>query len=147
MHKVLWVVLANLLLSFTCTAQGGFDGFWQSIDDGSGEVTAIWRIETRNNELIGEIVDYPDAKATDVCKKCTGKLSAFLNKPIKGTTWMRFNQFEDETWNEGFIIDSEKGKKYTAKVWLEGEDLKLRGYVGFFYRTQTWVRIDAPQMP
>jgi uncharacterized protein (DUF2147 family) len=147
MHKVVLSLSVSLLLSFACAAEEGFDGFWQSIDDDSGEVTAIWRIETKGQRLIGEIVDYPDAKASDICKKCTGKLSDFLDKPIKGTPWMQFNQLDDGRWEDGFIIDSEKGKKYTAKVWLEGQDLKLRGYVGLFYRTQTWLRTDTAQLP
>jgi uncharacterized protein (DUF2147 family) len=146
MLKAVVIFWVSLALSFTCSAQGGFDGFWQSIDDESGEVTAIWQIETQGNELIGKIVDYPNAKASDVCKKCTGKLSVFLDKPIKGTAWMQFSQFDDGIWEEGFIIDSEKGKKYTAKIWLDGDDLKLRGYVGFFYRTQTWLRADTAQL-
>jgi uncharacterized protein (DUF2147 family) len=37
------------------------------------------------------------------------------------------------------ILDPEDGKAYKAEVWAEGGKLKVRGYVGFLYRTQTWV--------
>jgi uncharacterized protein (DUF2147 family) len=29
---------------------------------------------------------------------------------------------------------------YDCKLWLEGDVLKVRGYVAFFFRTQTWRR-------
>ena len=38
----------------------------------------------------------------------------------------------------GQILDLNKGKVYDCKMWLEDGTLKVRGYLGFFYRTQTW---------
>jgi uncharacterized protein (DUF2147 family) len=38
------------------------------------------------------------------------------------------------------ILDPEDGKVYKAEIWTEDGKLKVRGYVGFFYRTQTWLR-------
>ncbi|HCZ37305.1 MAG TPA: DUF2147 domain-containing protein, partial [Cytophagales bacterium] len=35
--------------------------------------------------------------------------------------------------------DPNNGKIYRCKVWLEGNNLKLRGYLGPFFRTQTWL--------
>ena len=32
------------------------------------------------------------------------------------------------------------GKVYKAEVWTEDGKLKVRGYLGPFYRTQTWVK-------
>jgi len=37
-------------------------------------------------------------------------------------------------------MDPETGKVYDCKIWLENGQLKVRGYVAFFYRTQTWLR-------
>ena len=46
------------------------------------------------------------------------------------------------TYSGGTILDPKKGKVYTCKLWTEGEDkLKVRGYVGPIYRTQTWHRV------
>ena len=48
---------------------------------------------------------------------------------------------DDDEWGDGEILDPNNGKIYDCKIWLEGNDiLKVRGYVGFFYRTQTWKR-------
>ena len=49
---------------------------------------------------------------------------------------------DDDEWDDGEILDPNNGKIYDCKIWLEGNDiLKVRGYVGFFYRTQTWKRV------
>lgn len=31
-------------------------------------------------------------------------------------------------------------KIYKGEVWVEGGKLKVRGYLAFFYRMQTWIR-------
>jgi hypothetical protein len=44
----------------------------------------------------------------------------------------------------GWILDPENGKEYSRALWREGSDrLRLRGYRGPFYRTQTWRRPKA----
>jgi uncharacterized protein (DUF2147 family) len=46
---------------------------------------------------------------------------------------------DDDEFAGGTIIDPNNGKIYRCKVWLEGNNLKLRGYLGPFFRTQTWL--------
>ncbi len=45
-------------------------------------------------------------------------------------------------WGGGKIYDPEKGKTYKCKAWMEGEELKFRGFIGFSLlgRTTTWTR-------
>ena len=43
---------------------------------------------------------------------------------------------------EGSILDPKNGKIYKCKMWIENNDLKLRGYWGPFYRTQTWKKTE-----
>lgn len=38
----------------------------------------------------------------------------------------------------GRILDPDNGKTYSCKIWREGDTLKVRGYVAFFFKTQTW---------
>ena len=40
----------------------------------------------------------------------------------------------------GTILDPADGKIYKAEVWVEDGKLKVRGYLGVFYKTQTWVK-------
>lgn len=43
-------------------------------------------------------------------------------------------------WEGGKIYNPKNGKIYKCSIWLEGEQLKVRGYIGVFYETQTWKR-------
>ena len=40
------------------------------------------------------------------------------------------------------ILDPENGKTYDCEIWLENDKLKVRGYIAFFYRTQTWEKVN-----
>lgn len=40
--------------------------------------------------------------------------------------------------HKGYVVDPEKGKTYTAKLWKQGENLILRGEVLIFGRNVTW---------
>ena len=48
------------------------------------------------------------------------------------------------TWGGGKILDPENGKEYTVKMMPKdgGKKLLVRGYIGPFYRTQTWLRVQ-----
>ena len=38
------------------------------------------------------------------------------------------------------IYNPKNGKTYKCSIWLDGNNLKVRGYVAMFYETQTWTR-------
>jgi uncharacterized protein (DUF2147 family) len=41
----------------------------------------------------------------------------------------------------GTIMDPDNGKTYKCKLWLKSDVLTVRGYIGFFHRTQQWFRV------
>ncbi len=43
-----------------------------------------------------------------------------------------------DKWEGGRIYNPKNGKNYKCSIWLEGNQLKVRGYIGFLYETQTW---------
>lgn len=45
-----------------------------------------------------------------------------------------------EKWEGGKIYNPKNGKTYKCSIWLEGNKLKVRGYVAMFHETQTWTR-------
>ena len=53
---------------------------------------------------------------------------------------------KNDKWASGEIMDPENGKIYGCSMWLDKEDpdgntLKVRGWLAFLYRTQTWYRV------
>jgi uncharacterized protein (DUF2147 family) len=49
---------------------------------------------------------------------------------------------EGDRFKGGTILDPEDGKVYKAELWIEDGKLKVRGYLGPFFKTQTWVKSE-----
>ena len=50
---------------------------------------------------------------------------------------------ESNRYASGKILDPKKGKEYGCTMWLTDKNtLKVRGWWGMLYRTQTWYRVD-----
>ena len=138
--SVLFYVL--LILVTPASAESSIEGYWKSIDEQTSKASGYWKLEVKDNRLLGYLVNYPDMKPDNTCNVCTGKLEEFYEKPIQGTAWINLRKNKDGVWKDGYIIDSGEGKKYKAQLWVEDGNLMMRGYIGFFYRTQTWLRTD-----
>jgi len=116
-------------------------GKWNTVDDKTGKVRSEVEIYEQGGKLMGKITGL--AEPTDkegrpkTCSACTG---ADKDKPIVGLVIIRDLARSRDRYKGGTILDPEDGKVYTAEIWVEGGHLKVRGYVGFFFRTQTWLK-------
>lgn len=52
------------------------------------------------------------------------------DSPIIGLIFLRDFVFKEGEYIDGSIYDPDNGKTYDCKMWLEGENLKARGYIG-----------------
>ena len=127
-------------------AQATPTGLWKTIDDKTGKERSLIRITEASGIYTGRIEKRldPDAKPTDVCDKCTDERK---DKPLQGLVLIRnVKQSADdkELFEGGDITDPENGKVYRLRLKpLEGgKKLEVRGYIGPFYRNQTWVRVE-----
>lgn len=82
----------------------------------------------------------PHEEQDPICEECDAEDSRFQQK-ITGMEILKNAVFEDDEYVDGEILDPENGKIYNCKLWIEDGKLKLRGYIGFFYRTQTWHKV------
>jgi uncharacterized protein (DUF2147 family) len=116
-------------------------GKWNTVDDKSGQVRSEVQIFEEGGKLFGKITALADPTDADGkprrCVKCTG---ADKDQPVVGLMIIRDLAPSGERYNGGTITDPEDGKVYRAEVWTEGGALRVRGYLGPFYRTQTWVK-------
>lgn len=137
------LLLTACCLLFQCVsdAQGIF-GRWVTIDDNSGKKRSIVEISERGGKAYGKIVQLfrePAEEADPICDECDAADDRF-NKKVIGMEFIRGMVRDEEEWSDGTILDPENGKVYDCKLWVEEGKLKVRGYVAFFFRTQTWVR-------
>ncbi|WP_444937154.1 DUF2147 domain-containing protein [Microbulbifer sp. JMSA004] len=135
------LLLATFGLLFALQASAAdILGNWRTIDDETGETKSIVNIYEKDGKYYGKVVDLLMKPNDTVCDKCPGDLKG---KPIVGMDVISGLEKKGKKYEDGEILDPVKGKVYDLKVWL-GDDntLKLRGYLGFLYRTQTWHRVQ-----
>lgn len=131
----------GLLLVVLCDAQDIF-GRWVTIDDNTRKRRSIVEITQRGDKAFGHIVKLfrePGEEADPICDECDESDDRH-NKKIVGLEFIRALTKDGTEWTGGTILDPENGKVYDCKLWVEDGQLKVRGYVAFFFRTQTWVR-------
>ena len=121
-------------------------GLWKTIDDETKKEKSLVRIVDSGGVLTGRIEKLldPTAKADDVCDKCTDERKG---KPIVGLTIIRNAKPDAEDkalWTGGDITDPNNGKTYRLRLKpLDGgKQLEVRGYIGPFFRNQTWIRVE-----
>lgn len=120
-------------------------GTWETIDDQSGLPTALVEIKSDGKELYGLIKAlYPGSWTGDdpICMKCPGEKKG---KRIVGMNMLWNFEKDGLKWADGKILDPGNGRIYKGAIWMESAStLKIRGYWGPFYRTQTWSRLGTP---
>jgi len=133
--KTFWggMLIVGMLAS---VASAGITGNWVTYDDKTGKKKSIVHIVKRGNKISGTITKLFHPAGTK-CVACKGKLH---NKPIVGMTIFSGLSLKKGKWQGGKILDPKNGKWYTCEIWQEGANLKVRGYILMFYRTQTWRR-------
>lgn len=155
------LTLGTLLFSLAAGAQVSIKGkdctgIWQTVDDETGRVKSKVKIYEKNGKFYGRIIELLDPVSLeeagverfedilcDECPKGRGK-----DEPVQGLLIVWDMEKEDDRWAGGDIMDPKNGKVYGCSMWLdeddkEGNTLKVRGWLAFFYRTQTWYRLES----
>jgi uncharacterized protein (DUF2147 family) len=119
-------------------------GTWKTIDDETGEAKSYVQLYEENGKLYGKVTQFlkKDTDPNRVCDKCTDWRKG---QKIMQMMIVRDMQLSGATWKGGKILDPEKGKEYTCSMWLENgktDQLKVRGWIGPFFRTQTWYKVS-----
>ncbi|WP_159273778.1 DUF2147 domain-containing protein [Variovorax boronicumulans] len=140
--------LAAVLFTVTAAsamAQSTPVGLWRNVDDKTGEAKAEIRIADANGALLGRIEKSlkKDTKPDATCDECADDRKG---KPIAGLEIIRGGKKAEgkDVWEGGKILDPENGKEYRASFTPidGGKKLEVRGYLGPFWRTQTWNRVQ-----
>jgi uncharacterized protein (DUF2147 family) len=119
-------------------------GLWKTIDDETKKEKSLVRIADSGGTLTGTVEKLLDpAKQNSVCDKCT---DARKDKPVLGMTIVQGakRSADGDTWEGGEILDPNNGKLYKLRLKPTdgGKTLEVRGYIGPFYRNQTWLRVE-----
>ena len=119
-------------------------GTWKTIDDATGAAKAYVNLYEENGKLYGKITKLlEEGREGAICIKCKGELK---DQPVVGIKIIDgFEPTSDGEYKGSKLLDPEQGKTYRGKIWLDPDNpnqLKVRGYIAFLYRTQTWHRTE-----
>ena len=143
--KALITAATLSLLSSLAAAQATPVGLWKTIDDDGKTEKSLVRITEDGGVFTGTIEKIFDAsKADGKCDQCKDDRK---DKPVVGLQIIRSvkQDADDKTlWGGGEILDPNNGKTYKTRLKPVdgGKRMEMRGYIGFFYRTQVWVRVE-----
>lgn len=136
--------LSVAILTFVCcnvTAQDIF-GKWKTFSRHSGEVRSIMEVYEKNNKVYGKVLRIiKEENRNSICSQCKG---LDKDKKIEGLVVMKDFEKDGSAYINGTILNPSNGKTYSSKMWLDKENvdlLKIRGYVGFLYKTVEWQRV------
>lgn len=142
MARVSFLLIIFALAAPPAIAQLSVIGKWQTIDDTSQEVRSIVELFELDGKIHGKIVKIylkPGETPDPLCTACDPADDRY-NKKVIGMEILRGMQQEKDSYAGGEILDPEAGKVYRCRIWLENGLLKVRGYWGPFFQTQTWKR-------
>jgi uncharacterized protein (DUF2147 family) len=158
LKKIVVLFFAFFIVTGACFAVDPVEGYWLSIDEKTGKITAGWFIYQEGGKLFGKMVsmaDFPRDAIAVPCKDSyagfpiAGKVSQML---VLGTPWIfGLSSSKPGEWSGGNIINPEDGKMYKCKIVYRAADgkkymtdvLEMRGEIGLgIGRSQFWRKTD-----
>jgi len=142
MKRLMIAVLMNAVVGVSSLlAADSLIGTWKTVDEKTGKVQSDVELYDQGGKLFGKITRLTEPNRADgkpkICTKCQG---ADKDQPVVGLVILKNMSASGDRYKGGTITDPEDGKVYKAEIWSEDGKLKVRGYLGPFYRTQTWVK-------
>lgn len=137
-------LIISLFVIISSAASAQLAGKWKTIDDASGKPRSIVEITEKSGVFQGRIIHLfpqPGKEPDPICTKCEEDDPRHGQK-IKGMEIIRSMKKDGDEFSGGNILDPESGNVYRCRIWIEGKMLKVRGYLGPFFRTQTWHRAE-----
>ncbi len=127
-----------------CNAQTSVFGKWKTIDDETGDPKSIVEIYKKEDKVYGKIIRLfrnGDEDPDPICDLCPKNDSRYGQKII-GMEIIKNLEKDGKEYANGTVLKPDEGKIFKCKIWLEKDKLKIRGYWGIFYRTQTWIKAN-----
>lgn len=144
MKKILGNILVGMtVLGFNYVNSQDVFGKWKTIDDRNGVEKAIIEIYEKEGLLQGKVVEIlEEGKKNAKCEKCDGERK---DKPILGMKIIEdAKEHPEGIWKGKTLFDPEQAMTFRCRIWLNPhnpDELMVRGYLAFIYRTQKWIRI------
>lgn len=128
---------------------GSIQGFWKKLNDVTGSPQCIFAIYEHKNVFYGRIIATYDEQGNinGTIYKPTEKAPGVIGNPYYCGLDMMWDLENVGSKYKGKILDPKEGKVYKLELWTEGDELKVRGKLGVFFRTYTWYAVSDQDFP
>jgi uncharacterized protein (DUF2147 family) len=154
MKKSMTLFFALFFAAGICLSADPVEGYWLSVDEKTGKVTAGWHIYQEGGKLFGKILSMADSPSEALAEPCKESYAGFpvagkVNQMrVIGTPWIfGLSSSKPGEWSGGNIVNAEDGKMYKCKITYRAADgkkymndvLEMRGEIGLgIGRSQFW---------
>ena len=136
-------LITFMLVSITASAQKA-DAILGSWANPSGEDHIL--IYKKGNKYFGKLdwIKFPNDEQGKPKTDKNNPDESLRTRPEWGLELLKDFTFDgDNVYTDGTIYDPKNGKTYSCKMTLDGNKLKIRGYIGIslFGRSEIWTRV------
>ena len=142
MKKIIFLPLVFLFNIVFAQNTDDILGYWLNQDN-----DAKIEIYKEDNSFFGKLFWLKEPNEKDGSPKIDDKNpnENLRDRNLQGLVIVKNLKFDkkDKEWSGGKIYDPKSGKTYKCFAKIDGENLNLRGYIGFSFigRTATWIRV------
>ncbi len=106
---------------------------------------AVVKIYKDGNEYFGKIIDIRGEHASEkeTLKDLNNPKPELRGRPLIEMPLLENLTFKDGEYNGGTAYNPRMGRYFNCKAWLiSASAMKIRGYWGFLFATETWEKIE-----
>jgi len=127
-------IILSMVFAFVTLASYAQDIKGKWITEAGDAQVEIYESNGKVNGKIVWLQKGPDTKDTHNTDE------SLRSRKLMGVNILSGLTKKKDKWEGGRIYNPKNGKNYKCAIWPECDKLKVRGYIGFLYETQTWKR-------
>lgn len=151
MNRLLAFTLSIFMLAHAfIAADDGIIGFWKTVDEVSGKAQSVVAVYQYDGRYFGRLILSYDKNGSvnDTIYNPRERAPGVVGDPYYMGLDIIFNLKKvGNKYTDGSIIDPQKGNKYGAELWVDENNLIVRGKLLFFGRNQTWPPAEQRDFP
>ena len=139
-----------VVLLFSTLSASEICGVWKSVNDDTDKAQCYVAVYEYQGKYYGRIIATCDSDGVinDTMDEPKERAPGIVGQPYYAGLDLIWNLRDRGERYKGKIVDPERGRIYTAEVWVKGENLIVRGELLFFGRNVIWyptVKADFPK--